>query len=74
METIVSYLPILDSFLKEKYPNCMWVRGDTLEHIDKNNQKVYYETSYRLFSPTGRWNAIVSWRKGEEPKLQNVWR
>ena len=74
METILSYLPKLDSLLEKKYPGITWVRVRVLEYLDKNNQNVYYEISYRLFNPYGRWNATVIWQNGEKPKLHNVWR
>jgi hypothetical protein len=74
METIVSYLPKIDLYLKEKYPEFTWSRTRVLEHRDENNQNVYYEISYRLLASSGRWNAIVTWQKGEKLELQNVWR
>jgi len=72
VDTIVSYLPKLDSFLKKKYPKFTWVRGRVLEQLDKNDQNVYYNISYRLLSPFGRWEAIVIWKSGKEPELKKV--
>ena len=74
METIISLLPELDSFIEKQYPDVTWVRTKVLGHLDKNNQFDYYEISYRLISPCGRWNAIVIWENGKAPMLQRIWR
>jgi len=70
MKNLFDRLEKLDYYFQQKYPSLTWTRQEVLEYTNERDNLVYYSISYRLISPSGRFNAKVTWQPGKEPKLE----